>query len=67
MSRTEEIFERTHEFKGIVGTDFDFLIARVRRLEKALHMIMGHAGCPDAAEGCRIIIKAAQEALSDEK
>ena len=39
--------------------------ARIETARKALEHIMGMAGNPDAAEGCRVIIKRARRALRD--
>lgn len=38
---------------------------RVAELEAALHHIIGTAGHPNAAEGCRLIINRAKQALGD--
>ena len=35
------------------------------RYRRALNDIISHAGHPDAAEGCRIILKIAREALEE--
>lgn len=37
---------------------------RIEKLEAALRHIIATAGHPDTAEGCRLIINRAQEALS---
>ena len=36
---------------------------RVNQLEQLLREIQAHCGCPDAADGCRIIMNKCKEAL----
>ena len=40
---------------------------RIKRLEAALRLAIGNAGHPDAAEGCRLVIQTAREALKGEE
>lgn len=59
------------EIKYIRGDIHETALARIATLEaqlgiarEALEKIPMHAGHPNAAEGCRIIIKVAREALA---
>lgn len=48
---------KTHNMEKVL------LRMRIEELERALRHIIGMAGHPDAAEGCRNIIKRAKKAL----
>ena len=41
------------------------LVEETKRLREALRSCASHAGYPDAAQGCRFIIKIAREALKE--
>lgn len=43
------------------------LQAEVARLKSTLRLIMAQAGNPDAAEGCRVIIRTAKGALKGQE
>ncbi len=53
---------------GLGGDDHNWLTcanSRIEALETALRHIIGMAGNPSAAEGCRLIINRAKEALGE--
>jgi len=52
------------EFIAHSRQDIPNLIAEAERLRTALRACQSHAGHPDAAEGCRLVIAAADAALN---
>ena len=58
-----------HALKNVanLGNECENLNLRVRYLEQALQHIQSACGLPDAAEGCRLILKLAEAALQERK
>lgn len=50
----------------IAREDLEFLISEIDSREQMLRRIQSTAGCPDASEGCRLIIGMAREVMFDE-
>lgn len=49
----------------VACTQLDMMLRATDKMERALRACIGHAGIPNAADGCRAVISTAKRALGE--